>query len=699
MKKFCLILCSLFLHFCNVQSQDIVELTEELNFDFSYRDLNVSNQAKSMRASKRGGGKIVLNTIENTTSKELITSINVAKDVWENYIPSGDTIKIDVYFESNLNSDISLGILYQLDNEQGLYYPSCLYRKKFDAITSNYDAMIHINTSTNWSIGLGKENSHAQKNLTLAFMQCICKCLGFGTSLKTGSRGVEFKQRRNATIFDSFVVCSNGTKLTDYLSNNNALQLFATGQLGDVCFIGNNTNARLYCPSVFDDNYTVKATFREDSLMDYDVENHDYDLLVDDLTLNILNELGWNFNSSSAVSIKSDDIDNTGITSAYSSHSFYIFPSQNNISSCSWKLILPSTDGTPTTCAESNNQTFVIPAVSNPDAYEHSIEGDIHGCVTFDGVVDGETVHLTYPIILELAPRIISASVISTMANPENPNYFDAVVEITYEGSHYIHAYVEEEYNPYLTSYYSSTPFYTKMYLTNIAAYGDAWLDITVRNDYGSDNQSLDLNYPMISAPPSSPIIEDFELHYDDYDFTQHDFVNLRFSCKVKNPQADEIIMMGTDFGEDHISKDVCFSFHKRMELSPESGIFTITDEDCDINQWICFMGHNQYGWSENSDTILINNYIKDRDILQDLKQFTRIQAPTIGNENMLSWEQGVISLNSASCERMQIFSSQGVLVSDVIKPKSGYKQILEKGTYIVKITIEGNCYTKKIII
>lgn len=289
----------------------------------------------------------------------------------------------------------------------------------------------------------------------------------------------------------------------DYISDRSGLQLFSTGKLGDVYFSSDNITARLYTPSDFDDNVSLRCTVDENSLMDYSDKKTSCDLVVDDLTLDVLNEIGWNFSrTDNSFYIASDEIDSTGITSAYSSHSFYISPTSVNFSNNRWKLILPLTDGTSVTSCESSNRTFTIPAISNPELYEHTIEGDIRGMVVFDGVANGKSVSLSRPVIFELKPRIISATVISTSVNADNPNYFDAVVEIRYEGSHYIHAFVEEEYNPYLTSYYSSTPYYSKMNLTNIASWGEAWFDITIRNEYGSDNYVLDLPNNVVKHGP-----------------------------------------------------------------------------------------------------------------------------------------------------------------------------------------------------
>lgn len=196
-----------------------------------------------------------------------------------------------------------------------------------------------------------------------------------------------------------------------------------------------------------------------------------------------------------AYSIASNDVANTGIASAYSSHSFYITPSSADFSKCSWSLVLTLADGSSVVDCVSNEQTFTIPQISDTEKYEHSVEGEICGTIKFNGVINSKNIELSYPLRLDLKPRILSAKVLSTKTNSENSNYYDAVVEIKYEGSNYVHAYVEEDYSPLLKYYYSSTPYYTKMELTDIASWCDAWFNITVRNDYGSDNYVLKLSH------------------------------------------------------------------------------------------------------------------------------------------------------------------------------------------------------------
>lgn len=479
--------------FSGILGQTTFEMSEDINFDFSNTKLEISDNSKSLRAAKRsGGGKIILNcTYNDPVSEELLTSLEVAAGVWRDYIPYGDTLRINVFFEDNLDSDIRLNIPYQLYN--GLAYPMSLARNRLRNTSGNTcDAEIYINKSSEWSIGIGEENSNTPKNLTLAFMQCISRCLGFGSSVKENDNKIAFGFDNIPSVFDNCIVNEKGNRLADYINDENGLKSFSTGEAGSVYFFSNGIKAGLYTPSVFNNNISLRYTHNEKSLMDY-YSNVNTDLTVDDLTLNMLNELGWEFFNQSQMKIVSDDMDTTGITSAYTSHNFYISQNNRNFTSRKWQLVLPLADGSSTTVCSSEDILFTVPAISQPELYEHTIEGDIRGMIIFEGIENTETVTLTCPVIFELKPRVISAKVISTNTNPGNPNYYDALVGIKYEGSHDIHASVEEENSPYLETYYSSTPYYAKMQLTNISSMDNAWLNITVRNEYGSDDYILEL--------------------------------------------------------------------------------------------------------------------------------------------------------------------------------------------------------------
>ena len=482
----------------HINAQETYIVTEDLSFDFSSAKFYVSESAKRERALLKGSGRIIL-SIDNPqdVSDEWKTSLKAACDVWSDYLEYGDSVIVNVVFTDKIKDDIRLSMTKNkyIFNGQDLLFPSALLRKitseKFPVV---YDAIVQINSKTNWSIGIGEENQLQPKKLTLAFMQCIGRILGFGSSVSLNKRGmVELGSNRIPTIFDYFIKNNAGQKITDYMNDRTALRKFSEGSMGKVYFSSQNQKAELYSPAHFENNVSLKYLSDTTALMGYPLKK--YDMLIDDLTFNILNELGWNFSTNNGnVKIVTDDIDETGITSIYKEHHFYIEPKTFLFSSYNWKLILYDLKGNPVDVYSSHDSKFYIPELSNVDIYEHTIEGDIRGIIIFEGKYSGRVYKAAYPIIFEQKPKIISAKVVSINASENNPYYYDAIVEINYVGSHYIHSYVEEENSPYLTSYFSSTPYFTRLKLKNIESFGEAWLNITVKNEYGNDNMVLDLS-------------------------------------------------------------------------------------------------------------------------------------------------------------------------------------------------------------
>ena len=94
--------------------------------------------------------------------------------------------------------------------------------------------------------------------------------------------------------------------------------------------------------------------------------------------------------------------------------------------------------------------------------------------------MSGNIVKATYAVTFELKPKIISVNVLNITENENNPTYYDAIVEIRYEGSNYISGIVEEEYFSDLSYYNSSASYLTRLSLSMIDSWGDAWLDLTV---------------------------------------------------------------------------------------------------------------------------------------------------------------------------------------------------------------------------
>lgn len=206
--------------------------------------------------------------------------------------------------------------------------------------------------------------------------------------------------------------------------------------------------------------------------------------------------------SKNEIEIISRDVDETGIASAWQSHTFYIKADVKTITNHRWEYKLPLENGEYEIAATSSNAEFTIPAITNGDKYKHTTEGHVYGQITFEGIADNRSVQGTYRLTLDLKPHILETKIISIAPSPRNPEYYDILIDVWYEGSCYVHSTIEEEYSPVVNTLFSDAPDYTRLEFTDVDLSGYALASITVRNAYGSDSTTIKIP----SETPSTQI-------------------------------------------------------------------------------------------------------------------------------------------------------------------------------------------------
>ena len=117
----------------------------------------------------------------------------------------------------------------------------------------------------------------------------------------------------------------------------------------------------MYTPPVYENNKSLIYLDNQNSLMHHSLNNSFRILQVDSVTANVLNKLGWDIKNQQTgdFSIVGDNIPETGITSAYTSHSFFIEGSGKQfITNRKWTFVLPSTDGSDVIVKQSEGDLF-----------------------------------------------------------------------------------------------------------------------------------------------------------------------------------------------------------------------------------------------------------------------------------------------------------------------------------------------------
>lgn len=463
-------------------------------YSFGTCTFNVSAKARSMRMSNKRVGNVAINYNDSNMPDSLKIAVSIAANVWEDYMGVGDSCRINVHFVDLLSEDIRTDVIYSRSENDGLYYPISLIKSKGIQHTNDIDANIYINSNVQWCVGIGESNGSSDKKLVLAMLQSIGRCLGYGSSVKIDKRGnFTFSVNNGMSAFDHLLFTEDDKQMANLNNNKRAeFQSFVQQDCGYVYAIRKNDRFRIYAPPIYEPQKSLKLSTDTASVMFYG-EQKKRNLTIDDTTLGILSTIGWDFSVNSSVCIYADDIDNTGITSAYKEHTFHVESNGNILENHHWEFLLPLKDDGYETVAVSTNKDFIIPPIGIEDKYERNIEGDIRGIVSYSGVCDGQPVSDKYVVTLEIVPKIIKAEIIEIIPCDYDPTFYNAIVDVYYTGSHSLYSYVEEEFNASSASYNSNTPYYTRFYMTDIDSWRNVWINFRVTNNYGSDTYTIEI--------------------------------------------------------------------------------------------------------------------------------------------------------------------------------------------------------------
>lgn len=476
--------------------------------DYSKDNLTNLYETKSHRANSRGFGKISI-TYDRELPDSLMFAVEEAVDAWQRYLGNNDSLDIEIIYEPLQNSDIRTDVTFHQYSGDNLMYPNILYRKLWGKNTNvnvNHENVIRINSNTNWCIGNSASND--SKKLSIAIFQNIARCLGYGSTLKETNGRVSFLSTRGKSVFDNIIIADDGTRLSDINPRDfKELYAFATGNHGEAYVIDKSSDRnKLYLPEIFDEYASLKYSLDSTSIMCIDSHRvSPMNLAIDSNTQKVLNHIGWLFEYESPIRIKCDSLDETGIASAYLPYTFYLdgVPSISNIK---WRMELPDLNGDYITSQVSNSKSFIIAALTNVDSYKHTIDGDILGKIVCTGIMNGKEVEASYAITFELKPRILSVKILDVTPNKNNSTYYDATVEVRYEGSNYISGLLEEEYFSGVSYYNSSASYLTRFNLKTVDSWGDAWFTLTTKNKYGNATYELTLPAPQFGNSQLSEV-------------------------------------------------------------------------------------------------------------------------------------------------------------------------------------------------
>lgn len=200
------------------------------------------------------------------------------------------------------------------------------------------------------------------------------------------------------------------------------------------------------------------------------------------------------------VTIVCDTTVKAGVASAYTSHTFSLDAGDAQLSSHKWTCLLPLAGGGDEAVAGSTGETMTLMPIDDASRYFHTADNCINAAIGFTGRrPDGTECTASLGIRLDLKPLITQAGIVSITPCGYDTTYYDVEVEVHYAGSRYVHVDVEQEHMPYVLTDFSDSPHYSMFKFTDIDSWGYARINISVKNDYGTDTAVIEIprrNHP-----------------------------------------------------------------------------------------------------------------------------------------------------------------------------------------------------------
>ncbi len=464
---------------------------------------NVPLLSKSERVTKNDG--LIEITAIGEIPDSIVTCANVAANIWESVIKNKSKIHFQLKYEDIGNEATKTEVVYNTD--KGKYVPSSLYYQTYPENENPCYATLIVNSKMNWICDHSSQVFEGRGNLTYSLLRAIGVTLGFGSSLQLKTTGnstyIGANSGKYYSLFDRLIKDSDQKALSSVrlIGNryNAALSDFAQPKNGRRIYaLKTDSEHLLYAPEAFDDGKSLVYLDNPNSLMHYQLEKGHSKLQIDDTTIELLKEIGWELDRTKDIEIVSNDLPDTGIGSAYTSHSFTI---RNNsgtpIENRRWEFIAPLKTGGDRVVSSADGTTgFTIPAIGDSEEYAVNVNGDIRATVKFQGTVNGIAVKDSYSLSLELKPSINHVTIISREFTPEMSSYrLNLAVE--YSGSDRISLAVEVEGNPVTYENEYHYPFIAHLTTKYISIDYYAWVDLIVRNEYGETIYTIDLE-PLI---------------------------------------------------------------------------------------------------------------------------------------------------------------------------------------------------------
>lgn len=196
------------------------------------------------------------------------------------------------------------------------------------------DATIKINNAINWDCSFNSATTSESPNICFYTMRAIAHALGFSTSLCKKSLKDKtfpgFFVPRRYSPFDKLVFDSAGKRLSSIVTSGSResaeLNAFVCPPAGtDVYVLEPDDAHRLYAPTPFRYGQSLALLDNPASLMHCNPATGSNRLAVDDVTIEVLKAIGWQFENTTPdpiISINPLKANPEGVFCAYEPHEF-----------------------------------------------------------------------------------------------------------------------------------------------------------------------------------------------------------------------------------------------------------------------------------------------------------------------------------------------------------------------------------------
>lgn len=232
-----------------------------------------------------------------------------------------------------------------------------------------------------------------------------------------------------------------------------------------------------------------------DNILNYPYRDITKLLPINKETLEVMEAIGWNVRVYD-IEITCSDLDVNGYGSVYQPHLFSISKKDDNtISNITWCYQLY--DGNSYVDIQyGSGSTFNITPRIEVDEYNDTFLRQQARIVCYI-TKQGQTKLYYRPIYLEQRPLFIDYE-ISNIVGSTTSNYYSYDLKLKHLGTDYGYLFVCNDYGISL-NYSIGSENETNIHVSNAYKYGSAWLDISLRNNYGNTTRQFNLDaYPNI---------------------------------------------------------------------------------------------------------------------------------------------------------------------------------------------------------